>query len=252
MKLVSIIAVVALLAAGCADSTAAPTDEPGGTVVVFAAASLQESFTTLGEQFETDNPGVKVTVNFGASSTLAQNITQGAPADVFAAASPATMKTVTNAGAASGTPAFFARNQLQIAVPAGNPAKVTALADFAKPQLKIALCARQVPCGAAAEKAFTAAGITPKPDTLEQDVKAALTKVVLGEVDAALVYRTDVLAAGDKVVGVDFAAAAQAINDYPIVMLKNAPNPAKARAFVSFVRSARGQRVLTDAGFATP
>jgi len=253
MKIVTVLTAAALALAGCGDTAGeAAGDKPSGTVVVFAAASLKESFTAIGKEFEAANPGVKVTFNFGASSTLAQNITQGAPADVFAAASPATMKTVTTAGDAAGEPAVFVRNQLQIAVPTGNPAKVTGLPDFAKADLKIALCAKQVPCGAAADKAFAAAGITPKPDTLEQDVKATLTKVVLGEVDAALVYRTDVRAAGDKVEGVDFPEATKAINDYPIVTLKEAPNAAAARTFVDFVRSEQGRAVLTKAGFTVP
>jgi molybdate transport system substrate-binding protein len=253
MKIVTVLTAAALALAGCGDTAGeAAGDKPSGTVVVFAAASLKESFTAIGKEFEAANPGVKVTFNFGASSTLAQNITQGAPADVFAAASPATMKTVTTAGDAAGEPAVFVRNQLQIAVPTGNPAKVTGLPDFAKADLKIALCAKQVPCGAAADKAFAAAGITPKPDTLEQDVKATLTKVVLGEVDAALVYRTDVRAAGDKVEGVDFPEATKAINDYPIVTLKEAPNAAAARTFVDFVRSEQGRAALTKAGFTVP
>jgi molybdate transport system substrate-binding protein len=253
MRIVTVLTAAALALAGCGDTAGeAAGDKPSGTVVVFAAASLKESFTAIGKEFEAANPGVKVTFNFGASSTLAQNITQGAPADVFAAASPATMKTVTTAGDAAGEPAVFVRNQLQIAVPTGNPAKVTGLPDFAKADLKIALCAKQVPCGAAADKAFAAAGITPKPDTLEQDVKATLTKVVLGEVDAALVYRTDVRAAGDKVEGVDFPEATKAINDYPIVTLKEAPNAAAARTFVDFVRSEQGRAALTKAGFTAP
>jgi molybdate transport system substrate-binding protein len=222
-----------------------------GTVNVFAAASLTEAFNQIGEDFRTENPGTRVSFNFGASSALAQQIIAGAPADVFAAASPATMKTVTDAGDAA-EPEVFVRNKLQIAVPPDNPGKVTGLADFAKRELKIALCAAQVPCGAAATKVFTATGIKAAPDTLEQDVKAALSKVELGEVDAALVYRTDVLAAGDKVEGIAFAEADQAINDYLIATLNGAPNTAAARAFVAHVLSDEGQKVLADAGFDSP
>jgi len=223
-----------------------------GDIAVFAAASLTESFTQIGEDFQAVNPEATVTFNFGASSALAQQITSGAPADVFAAASPATMKTVTDAGAAQGEPVVFVRNRLQIAVPEGNPGAVNALADFADADKTIALCAEQVPCGAAALKAFAAAGITPAPDTLEQDVKATVTKVELGEVDAALVYRTDVLAAGDAVEGIDFPEAEGAINDYPIVTLSAAPNTEAAQAFVDFILSPNGQRVLEAAGFDLP
>ncbi|MDQ3406379.1 MAG: extracellular solute-binding protein, partial [Actinomycetota bacterium] len=136
--------------------------------------------------------------------------------------------------------------------PTGNPAKVTGLADFAKPESKIALCAEKVPCGAAAAKVFATAGIVPAPDTLEQDVKAALAKVRLGEVDAALVYRTDVKAAGDEVEGIEFPEADQAINDYPIAALAEAPNKAGAKAFLDFVLSDKGRSVLTEAGFDSP
>jgi len=144
------------------------------------------------------------------------------------------------------------RNRLQIAVPADNPGTVTGLADFAKPDLVIALCAPKVPCGAAATQAFEAAGITPSVDTEEQDVKAALAKVILGEVDAALVYRTDVLAAGEKVKGIAFAQADEAVNDYPIAVTTEAANPDAAAAFVAFVLSPEGQQVLTAAGFDSP
>ncbi|GAB2823180.1 molybdate ABC transporter substrate-binding protein [Lentzea nigeriaca] len=236
-----------LLLAGC--STAQPSPSTPN-ITVFAAASLTESFQKLGKEFEAAHPGTKVTFNFGGSSALAQQINQGAPADVFASAAPANMKQVTDTGAITAAPTTFAKNTLQIAVPQGNPGKVTDLADFAKADLKIALCAEQVPCGAAAKKVFAAAGVTAAPDTLEQDVKAVLTKVSLGEVDAALVYRTDVRAAGAKVEGKDFAEASGAVNDYPIAPLAKAP--AEAKDFVNFVLSERGRAVLTEAGFAAP
>jgi molybdate transport system substrate-binding protein len=162
------------------------------------------------------------------------------------------MATVTDAGDAQGKPTVFVRNRLQIAVPAGNPAEVTGLADFADADKTIALCAQQVPCGSAAIKAFAAAGIEPAPDTLEQDVKATLTKVELGEVDAALVYRSDVLAADDAVEGIDFPEGAQAVNDYPIVTLAEAPNAEAAQAFRDYVLSPGGQQVLEAAGFERP
>ncbi|HEY0636876.1 MAG TPA: molybdate ABC transporter substrate-binding protein [Pseudonocardiaceae bacterium] len=241
----------ALGPAGCgaagAPSAGGSGSEPAGEVVVFAAASLTDTFTRLGEDFEAANPGVTVTLNFAGSSALAQQITQGAPADVFAAAAPAPMR---QAGATD--PATFALNTLQIAVPAGNPAGVSGLADLGDPARTVALCAEQVPCGAAALAAFTAAGITPRPDTLEQDVRAVLAKVRLGEVDAGLVYRTDVRAAGDDVEGIDFPEATQAVNEYPIAVLPQAPNAATARAFVAFVLSDHGRAVLTAAGFDLP
>ncbi|ABD11772.1 ABC-type molybdate transport system, periplasmic component [Frankia casuarinae] len=223
-----------------------------GTVKVLAAASLTGSFTQLGKDFEAANPGSKVTFSFAGSSQLAQQITSGAPADVFAAASPATMKTVTDAGDNVGAPKVFVRNQLVIAVPKGNPKGITDLPALTKPGVKVALCAEQVPCGAAAKKALAATGVNLTPVTLEQDVKSALSKVTLGEVDAALVYRTDVKASAGKVDGVEFPESAKAINDYPIVALKNAPNAVGATAFVNFILSDKASTVLTNAGFQAP
>ncbi|NYF59444.1 molybdate ABC transporter substrate-binding protein [Micromonospora purpureochromogenes] len=245
--------VAALGLAGCGGDAddGGPTGVTGA-VTVFAAASLTESFTTLGRQFEDAHPGVRVIFNFAGSSALATQITQGAPADVFASAAPKNMATVTDAGATVGSPTVFARNQLVIAVPKGNPAGVAGLADLTRPGAKVALCAEQVPCGAAAAQVLGAAGVQLTPVTLEQDVKGALSKVTLGEVDAALVYRSDVRSAAAKVDGVEFPESADAVNDYPVVVLKDAPNPTAARAFVDHIRSDQGRAVLTDAGFQPP
>jgi len=254
-------AIVVGLLAGCggsaADGTGAAPEAGGasavtGTVTVLAAASLTEAFTAMGRRFERDHPGAQVRFSFAASSELATQVTSGAPADVFASASSATMDQVVRAGAVRGAPAVFARNRLAIAVPRGNPGRVTGLADFADPDRTLALCAPEVPCGAAAEGLFTATGITPSADTYEADVKATLTKVVLGEVDAALVYRTDVRAAGDAVRGIEVPEAAGATNTYPVAVLAGAPDPRAARAFVQLVQSAYGQRVLRSAGFERP
>ncbi|GAA4263169.1 molybdate ABC transporter substrate-binding protein [Dactylosporangium darangshiense] len=249
--------------AGCGDNadkpanTAQPTSSGTastvkGTVTVFAAASLTESFNQIGKDFEAANPGAKVTFNYAGSSALATQINNGAPADVFASAAPANMKTVTDAGNGSGAPTTFVKNQLVIAVPKGNPKGVKGLSDLTKPGVKVALCAEQVPCGAAAKKALDAAGVKLTPVTLEQDVKGALSKVKLGEVDAALVYRTDAKASAADVEGVEFPESAGAINDYPIVVLKNAPNAAGAQAFVAWVLSDKGKTVLANAGFQAP
>jgi len=257
--LVGLTALAGVVGCGGGDGTAGPSPGGGtdsakvtGTVTVFAAASLTESFTRIGKDFEAANPGSKVTLNFGGSSALATQINQGAPADVFASAAPANMKTVTDAGNGDGTPTTFVKNQLVIAVPKGNPKGVTGLASLTRSGVKVALCAEQVPCGAAAQKALDAAGVKLTPVTLEQDVKAALSKVKLGEVDAALVYRTDVKAAPADVAGVEFPESAGAINDYPIIVVKNAPNKAGAQAFVAHVLSDKGKSVLTQAGFQTP
>ena len=249
---------VTLTVSACGGSTPAttPTATSGaptvtGNINVFAAASLTEAFGAIGRQFEAAHPSTHVTFSFGASSDLATQITQGAPADVFASAAPAPMETVTGAGEASG-PQTFASNELEIAVPPGNPAHIGSLADLARPGVKVALCAEQVPCGAAAVKLLKAVGVTAHPVTLEKDVKAALSKVQLGEVDAALVYRTDVKAAAGKVAGVPVPEAGKAVNRYPIVALTHARNGPAAQAFVGYVLSADGRRVLADAGFIVP
>ncbi|WP_184840540.1 molybdate ABC transporter substrate-binding protein [Allocatelliglobosispora scoriae] len=248
-------AAAAMMMGACSDETPkAPTTSPGvtGSVTVFAAASLTESFTQIGKDFEAANPGAKVTFNFAGSSALATQITQGAPADLFAAASPATMKTVTDAGDGEGTPVVFVKNQLVIAVPKGNPKGINTLENLTKSDLKVALCAEQVPCGAAAKKAIDAAGLKITPVTLEQDVKAALAKVKLGEVDAALVYRTDTIAAAADIQGIEFPESAKAFNDYPIIVLKGAPNKTAAQAFLAWVLSDKGKAVLSKAGFLAP
>jgi molybdate transport system substrate-binding protein len=242
---------VALLVglAGCEGSAA---DDGGQTLTVFAAASLTDVFTDLGAALEDQQPGLEVRFNFAGSSALATQIVQGAPADVFASANETQMSVVTDAGLAADEPAVFASNVLEIAVPAGNPGGVTGLADFAREDLTLAVCAPDVPCGAAAAQVFAAAGVTAVPDTQEEDVRAALTKVELGEVDAALVYASDVASAGESVDGVAFPEAEQAVNDYPITRLADAANPDAARAFVDLVLSEAGRRALTDAGFREP
>jgi molybdate transport system substrate-binding protein len=250
-------AVAAFALTGCGDDTpasSAPSSGSSGStsikgdVNVFAAASLTGTFTQLGKDFEAAHPGVKVVLSFDGSSALATQINKGAPADVFASAAPKNMDDVTD----KNTPTTFVKNTLEIAVPKGNPGKITGLEDFTDKDKKIALCAPEVPCGAAAEKVFKAAGLTAQPDTLEKDVKAALTKVGLDEVDAALVYKTDVQSATDKVDGIEFPQASQAVNEYPIATLTNAPNPEGAQAFVDYVLSDKGKAVLTAAGFDAP
>ena len=242
---------MAIALAGC--SMSAPAEEPeapvstlSGTVNVFAAASLTGSFQEIADAFTEENPDVEIVFNFGGSSGLATQIVEAAPADVFAAASPATMKTVTDAGLTENEPVDFATNVLEIAVAAGNPGAIEGLDDFANADKLIALCAVEVPCGAASAKLFTEAGITPSVDTYEQDVKAVLTKVELGEVDAGLVYVTDVLEAGDAIEGIEVDSAAV---NYPILELTD--NEAAA-AFVEFVLSDKGQSILKAAGFGAP
>ncbi len=245
-----------LLITGCTGDGSVPSARsssgPPTTITVLAAASLTEVFTTIGADYQQTHPGVRVRFSFGASSTLAAQVDQGAPADVFASADERTMTTVSAAGNTSGPPAIFATNVLEIAVPQGNPGRITGLRDFTDPAKKVALCAPQVPCGAAARGVFTKAGLTPKPVSYETDVKAALQKVAQDEVDAALVYRTDIRTARGRVQGIAVPAADQVVNRYPITVLKQSDHPDTAAGFVGYVRSAPGRAVLRKAGFGTP
>ena len=255
---VAAVAIVPIALAGCAsDDTAGvtptSTEEPlTGQVVVLAAASLTETFDALAAEFEADNPGVDIVVSYGGSSALAEQIIGGAPAAIFAAASTATMQSVVDSGLAVDEPVVFARNVLAIAVPPGNPGRILGLADLADPAKIIALCAPEVPCGAAAAKAFEQAGLTPAPDTLEPDVKSVLTKVKLGEVDAGLVYRTDVLAAGDEVEAIGLPDDQQVATDDVIVALDPAGSTDAAQAFLAFLLSDHARQVFIRAGFQAP
>ena len=245
---VAALAVPMLAACGGGPPESAGSSTPSNTITVAAAASLTEAFTQIGKEFEATKPGTTVIFSFGSSAML---VVVNLYPFVTAAANPATMKTVTDVGAAE-PPTNFVSNVLQIAVPKGNPGGIRGLKDFADKTKKIALCAPQVPCGAAAVKVFSAAKITPAPDTLEQDVKATLQKVSANEVDAALVYRTDVIAAKDTVDGLEFPEARQAVNVYPIAVLKGSMSAAAAQQFVDYVLSADGQAVLRRAGFGKP
>lgn len=239
-------------------TTAAPTTPSAttstalsGSITVFAAASLKEVFGKIANQFEAANPGTKVTFSFAASSALAAQITSGAPADVFAAASAATMDLVVAAGLAQG-PIDFAKNTMEIAVPPRNPAAVLALVDLTKSGVKLAICQPLVPCGSTALKVFNNAKLKVTPATLEPDVKSVLNKVEMGEADAGIVYVTDALAAGTKVLGIAIPAADNASTQYPIVALSKGSNSALAQAFVAYVLSADGFAALAAAGFARP
>ena len=249
------------MAAACSSSPGTPasgsSSGPGqtpavtGTVTVFAASSLKETFTSIAKRFEAAHPGTTVVLSFAASSALATQITSGAPADVFASASAKDMATLTSAGAAT-APTTFATNSLTVVVPSANPAQIAGLADLARAGVKVAQCQPAVPCGVLAAKVLATAGLTVTPATLEPDVKSVLTKVRLGEVDAGLVYATDAVAAAGSVTAVPIPAGVNATTAYPIAALSHAANPAGARAFVDAVVSAEGLAVLKAAGFGAP
>ena len=221
-----------------------------GAITVYAAASLQNTFTQIGADFEKANPGTSVRFSFAGSSDLVAQIQQGAPADVFAPADTANMGKVTAESLTTAEPVVFASNTLEIAVPPGNPAKITTFADLARPDLKVVLCAPAVPCGSAAAKVEEAAGVDVRPVSEEQSVTDVMGKVRAGEADAGLVYVTDVRSAGDAVQGISFPESSAAVNSYPVAVLKATRNVAVANAFVEAVTGAGGQQVLAAAGFA--
>ncbi|WP_237719691.1 molybdate ABC transporter substrate-binding protein [Salinibacterium sp. PAMC 21357] len=254
---IAILAVAAVLGVtGCSTTAPAPASVASagtlqGELTIFAAASLAGAFTELADAFSTENPGVTIApISFDGSSTLATQISEGAPADVFASADEATMRQLSDE--LLGSPTLFASNELQIAVQPGNPLDIAALADLEKPGVQLALCAPVVPCGAASRILLDHDGIEVVPVTEEQNVKAVLTKVQLGEVDAGLVYVTDVLTAAGAVGGVAIDGAELARNTYPIAVLEESRQPEIAAAFVNFVLSERGQSILASYGFSQP
>lgn len=249
------IALVALLAAavgGCAEE-----GQPGAAgnrtrLLVSAAASLTDAFGELRSLYQAEHPDLELILNLAGSSTLREQILEGAPVDVFASANQANMEQLVAAGQVAGEPKVFAHNRLQIAVPAGNLAGISGLRDFGDPRLLIGLCAASVPCGELARQVLAEAGITPAVDSDEPDVRALLTKLEAGELDAGIVYTTDIISSGGQLDGLDIPNEFNVIAEYPIAVLSHAPNPAAAAAFVEFVLSDRGQEILTSFGFAAP
>lgn len=246
---VAALAVTAL--AGCGATASGTGDAGTTTLTVFAAASLKGSFEDLAAQFEAAHEGVDVQLSFAGSSDLVAQIQQGAPADVFASADTANMDKLT-ADDLVGEPQNFATNTLEIAVPPGNPAGIESLADLAEPDVKLVLCAPEVPCGAASATVADAAGLDLRPVSEEQSVTDVLGKVTAGEADAGLVYVTDGAAAGDDVEGIEFPESAEAVNTYPIAPVVDSDQAELAQQFVDLVLSSEGQQTLAGFGFAAP
>lgn len=257
-------AVFAVALSGCAtgEGDAAPGADPSasvstapelnGELTIYAAASLKTAFDELAVKFETANPSVDVLpIVYDGSSTLATQIVEGAPVDVFASADEANMAKVTDVDLAQDEPQLFATNTIVVAVPAGNPGGVDDLADLSNDNLIVVLCAVEVPCGAASQKLLAAAGVSVTPASSEQNVTAVLTKVAADEADAGLVYATDVVGQTDVESFVP-AGAEDAVNRYPIAGLTASANPDAAAAFVAFVAGPDGQAVLKDLGFGAP
>lgn len=241
--------VLALAIGGCGSDQPSKSPEK---IVVFAAASLNKSFTEIGERFKTDNPGASGEFSFAGSSDLVTQLTQGASADVFASADTNNMDKAAQAGLLAGDPVNFASNTLTIAVAPGNPKNISSFRDLTKPGLNVVICAPQVPCGSATKKVEQNTGVQLAPVSEESSVTDVLNKVLTGQTDAGVVYITDVIGAGDKVTSVSFPESANAVNVYPIAVLKQSKNPELASKFVDLVTSEAGQKILNAAGFAKP
>ncbi len=223
-----------------------------GDVVVFAAASLTEAFTEVGDAFMETNPDAELTFNFAASSELVAQILEGAPADVYASADLNNMTKLTDGGANAGDPVVFANNLSEIIVAPGNPLGISGVEDLADSELILVVCAPEVPCGTYATEIFDNAGVDITPDSFEENVKAVVTKVTLGEADAGIAYATDVQAAGDDATGVEIPADLNVVAEYPMVATTEATNPEGAQAFIDFVVSESGQAILAKYGFTSP
>jgi molybdate transport system substrate-binding protein len=252
IRLAAVLAVAALLLAACGgdDSTSSGGSSASpAEIKVFAAASLTAAFTKIGEDFTAANNGTKVTLNFAGSQALATQIQRAAPADVFASADTTNMDKVKDL---VNPPQIFASNLLQIVVEKGNPKGVKGLEDLANPDLKVVLAAPDVPVGRYSQQALAKAGVTVKPVSQEQDVKAVVSKVSLGEADAGIVYTTDVTAGGDKVEGVDIPEDQNVVATYPIATVKASKAQDQAQAFMDYVLSDQGQQVLKSYGFLPP
>jgi molybdate transport system substrate-binding protein len=206
----------------------------------------------LGSEFETAHPGTHVAFSFAGSADLVAQLTQGAPADIFASADTANMTKAVTAHLIAGTPVNFAKNTLTIVTAPGNPKHIASFADLAAPGTVVVVCAPQVPCGSATKKVEDATHTPLRPASEENSVTDVLGKVVAGQADAGLVYVTDAAGAGDKVSSVAFPESAGAVNTYPIAELSASGNKAAADAFVALVTGPDGRAALAKAGFAAP
>lgn len=261
LKAAAITAVLGAVLAGCgspssgggnAGGSAAASSDGDRTLTVYAAASLADTFDQLGRDFQEAHPGTTVALNYGGSSGLAQQLIEGAPADVFASADQKNMTKLTDAQLNDGEPTIFATNTLTIVVPTDNPADITSFDDLHKDGVKLVTCAPEVPCGSATQTVEKANGVTLEPVSEEGSVSDVLGKVTSGQAEAGIVYVTDAKSAGDKIQTVDLPKADQAVNKYPIVTLKDSKNAELAAEFEKFVTGPQGEEALQKAGFGAP
>jgi molybdate transport system substrate-binding protein len=242
--------IAAALVIGACSSSSTGVDVPlAGDVTVFAASSLVDAFARIGDEMKRANPDARSTFNFGSSSTLATQIMNGAPADVFASADETNMQKVVDADLTSGPAQTFARNRLAIAVAAGNPKKIGGLADLGRPDVVLVLAAPTVPAGRYALEALAKAGVAAKPASQELDVRAVLNKVSLGEADGGIVYVTDLRSGGARVTGVGIPEQHQVVAQYRVAVVKDSRHSQLAHRFVEYLGSPAGQTILTELGF---
>lgn len=259
----SLVSAAALVACGgTSDSTNPATPAAGaqtasagtditGEITVFAAASLQDAFEKLAASFQDAHPGAHITFDFQGSQDLVTALDGGSPADILATANNSTMTDAANKGLV-GEQTEFATNVLTLIVPAGNPAGVTGINDGSLDKADLVICAPEVPCGEATQKLAAELGVTLNPVSEEQKVTDVRGKVESGEAQAGIVYTTDAAKAGDKVEAITLPANS-VINHYPIALTKSAANPQAAQAFIDYVLSPEGQKVLQDTyGFGAP
>jgi molybdate transport system substrate-binding protein len=243
---------VALLASLATEAPPSSAPALAGDITVFAAASLTESFTEVGEAFTAANPDVTAEFSFDASSALVQQIVEGAPADVFASADTANMDKLTDADLNGTDPVVFATNLLTIIVAPDNPLGISGVEDLADPGIKVVVCAPEVPCGNYADQIFDAAGVEVTPVSLEQNVRGVSTKVIVGEADAGIVYVTDVIAAGDDADMVEIPEDINVVAEYPVAAVAASDNPEVDQAFIDFLLGDEAQAILAEYGFGPP
>lgn len=219
------------------------------TLTVFAASSLVDAFTEIGAAFEVENPGSRVRFSFASSSDLAAQVVEGAPADVFASADTMSLDTIRARGVALSNVHVFATNSLEIMVEPENPFGIQSLEDLADPNLVFIACDSSVPIGRYSTQVLTKAGVDLSPKSYEENVKGIVTKIVLGEADAGIVYRTDIIAAGSSAHGIPIPAEFNIVAEYPIATIGSVPSEL-AKAFVDFVTLSRTARdILISYGF---
>ena len=252
MRALALLLVTVVVACGGAAVPATKTAVLSGSVTVFAGSSLTDALTKAGDELKTRYPATSFVFNFGSSSTLATQIANGAPADAFASADESNMQRIVDANLTDGAPSVFATNRLAIAVAPGNPKKVASLADLARPGLVVVLAAPTVPAGKYALDSLAKAGVKVTPASQELDVRSVLNKVALGEADAGIVYVTDVLSAGARVGSIAIPEEQQVVARYPVAVIKGAKNTELARAFLDYLLSDEGQRLLAGFGFSRP